>query len=249
MWDRALLKENGKLAFKQNYWPAVLAGLLMLIAGQGISILLNVTNVSGDLDAILQAAEDNPELAAAALRVLIPLIGRVMLIGFLLKVFVFNPLLVGGRRFFFENSRYPASFNEILYAFRTNYLNTLLTMLLTDLFLILWTLIPIVGVFVGFVKSYSYRLVPTILAEDPNTSPTEAITLSRQMMDGQKWDTWIFDLSFIGWVFLSVLTFGIVGIFYYVPYFYASDAELYKAIVGGSILVTEEPESNSYYAG
>lgn len=73
-------------------------------------------------------------------------------------------------------------------------------------------------------------LVPYILAEDPNISPNEAITKSRQMMDGNKMDAFILDLSFIGWAILAVITCGIVGIFFTDPYILQTKAEMYQAI-------------------
>ena len=50
------------------------------------------------------------------------------------------------------------------------------------------------------------------------------------MMKGHKWNAFVLDLSFFGWIVLSVLTLGLVGVFYTNPYIYATDAELYKAI-------------------
>ena len=55
----------------------------------------------------------------------------------------------------------------------------------------------------------------------------EAFQISKRMMDGQKMETFILDLSFIGWILLSAITCGIVGIFYVNPYREATFAELY----------------------
>ena len=62
------------------------------------------------------------------------------------------------------------------------------------------------------------------------------------MMEGHKLNSFIYDLSFIGWMLLSACTLGIVGIFYANPYKYASDAELYLAIRSGEIKTRETPE-------
>ena len=50
------------------------------------------------------------------------------------------------------------------------------------------------------------------------------------MMKGQKWNTFVLDLSFLGWMILSGITLGIVGIFYVNPYMQATDAELYLTL-------------------
>lgn len=71
-----------------------------------------------------------------------------------------------------------------------------------------------------------------MLKDHPELSGTEAITLSRKMMNGHKADAFVLDLSFLGWLLLSALTLGILHIFYVGPYVQATDAELYKAIAG-----------------
>lgn len=91
----------------------------------------------------------------------------------------------------------------------------------------LWTLLFIIP---GLIKSYSYRMVPYILSDNEDMSATEAITKSREIMNGNKWRAFVLDLSFIGWVFLSCITLGLVGIFYVAPYISATEAELYEAI-------------------
>ena len=52
-------------------------------------------------------------------------------------------------------------------------------------------------------------------------------------MNGHKMQTFILDLSFIGWNILSAATCGLVGVFYVNPYQFATGAELYKAIKNG----------------
>lgn len=66
---------------------------------------------------------------------------------------------------------------------------------------------------VGFpIKYYAYRMVPYILAENPQATPSEAILLSRQMMAGQKWRCFVLDLTFIlHWSFLPTLLANILG--------------------------------------
>ena len=61
-------------------------------------------------------------------------------------------------------------------------------------------------------------------------SAQDIITLSRRMMDGNKMDTFILDISFIGWLILDVFTLGILGIFYVNPYIMSTHAALYDRI-------------------
>ena len=82
----------------------------------------------------------------------------------------------------------------------------------------------------GIVKAYEYRMAPYILAEHPELSYREVLRMSSNMMDGQKMNAYILDVSFIGWHILSAITGGIVGVFWTNPYVYATDAELYLTL-------------------
>ena len=57
----------------------------------------------------------------------------------------------------------------------------------------------------------------------------EAIELSMAMMDGFKWRLFCLQLSFIGWAFLCVLTFGI-GYLWLIPYMQTSTAAFYEDV-------------------
>ena len=88
----------------------------------------------------------------------------------------------------------------------------------------LWSLLLVVP---GIVKLYSYRMVPYILAEHPELSANEVITRSRKMMNGNKWQAFKLDLSFIGWILLGTVTLGIVQVFWTSPYMESAQAALY----------------------
>ena len=70
-------------------------------------------------------------------------------------------------------------------------------------------------------------MVPYILAENPAMDRKSAFAISKRMMDGEKLKAFELTLSFLGWYFLSLITCGIVGIFYVNPYAEATMAELY----------------------
>ena len=46
-------------------------------------------------------------------------------------------------------------------------------------------------------------------------------------MNGHKWRAFLLDLSFIGWALLSIVTCGLVGLFYAEPYRRSARAALY----------------------
>ena len=103
-----------------------------------------------------------------------------------------------------------------------------LAMLKYSIYQTLWTLTVIGGV----IKYYSYSQVPYILAENPDLTGREAITLSRRMMRGHKWERFLLDCSFIGWSILGACTFGLSEVFYSLPYQSASFCEYYVRLRG-----------------
>ncbi len=103
-----------------------------------------------------------------------------------------------------------------------------LAMLKYSIYQTLWTLTVIGGV----IKYYSYSQVPYILAENPDLTGREAITLSRKMMRGHKWECFLLDCSFIGWSILGACTFGLSEVFYSLPYQSAALCEYYVRLRG-----------------
>ena len=98
--------------------------------------------------------------------------------------------------------------------------------ILVGIFTFLWSLLFVIP---GIVKSYSYAMTFYILADHPEMTATEAITASRKMMDGHKFDLFVLQLSFFWWYLLCYLTFGI-AYFYVAPYIAASTAKFYDTI-------------------
>ena len=48
-----------------------------------------------------------------------------------------------------------------------------------------------------------------VKCDNPGMSANEAITESRRLMDGNKMRLFLLQLSFIGWIFLGAITFGV----------------------------------------
>lgn len=98
------------------------------------------------------------------------------------------------------------------------------TYLLYYIYVILWMLLLIIP---GIIKALSYSMTPFILQDDPTISGNAVIEKSMRMMDGHKMDLfWLF-LSFIGWIILSIMTFGI-GFILLEPYINTSVAHFYE---------------------
>ena len=88
------------------------------------------------------------------------------------------------------------------------------------LFTFLWSLLFVIP---GIVKGISYSMTPYILAKYPEIPAKEALKLSMKVMEGRKWEFFVLELSFIGWGILAGITFGLLGIFYVIPYMYITE--------------------------
>lgn len=220
MWNRAELKMRGNMAFKKNYVSAVVVALLMGIFG----------TASGESSA--RRVSENSDIysgnffnAGMITGLLTGIATVVILIVLVAKVFVGNLLKMGGYRFFILNQTAQPGIGTLLDGFRSgHYVNIVLAMFLRDLFTALWSLLLVVP---GIVKHYEYLMVPYIIAENPAMDYKEAFQISKQMMDGEKMEAFIMDLSFLGWYLLSAVTCGLLAIFYVNPYVQASFAEMY----------------------
>ncbi|WP_410502121.1 DUF975 family protein [Exiguobacterium acetylicum] len=96
------------------------------------------------------------------------------------------------------------------------------------IFIILWTLLLIIP---GIIKSFSYLLTFYILRDEPSIGILEAITRSRQLMDGHKMEAFLLFLSFIGWALLVIVTIGL-AILWVGPYFSVTLAKFYDRVRG-----------------
>lgn len=108
----------------------------------------------------------------------------------------------------------------------SNYWHKVWGMFLVMLFTFLWSLLFIIP---GIVKCFSYSMTPFILEEHPELGANEAIDHSRAMMKGHKFDLFWLILSFIGWGFLCLFTFGI-GYLWLVPYMDTSISAFYEDV-------------------
>ena len=141
-----------------------------------------------------------------------------------LDIFLVNPFEVGGKRFMRMSVEGTAQVKEIAYGFDHSYKNVVKVLFYRDLYVFLWALLFIIP---GIVKMYQYFLVPYILTEYPDMEYKAALQLSRDMMEGNKWQTFVLGLSFILWDILGALTLGILEIFYVNPYRSLTYAALY----------------------
>ena len=232
MFSRKEIKARAKTAFNKNYWRCVAVTLIMsvitggTVSGSGSSARGAGGTTVGEAAGALNNA--GPEEEIVMFLVLLGVFAIAFLLASVLSVFVINPLNVGEAKFFRENDAAPADIAVITSGFRNGYLRNAGAMLLRNLLTGLGSIVIIPGI----ILRYSYRMVPYILADDPEISAADALRKSREMMKGSKWDTFVLELSFIGWDILTVLTLGILGIVYVGPWKKQTMAELYLKLCG-----------------
>lgn len=250
-WTRSQLKERAKLSLKSCYWKSVLVAFILSLVSGGFSTggagsdSGESVNITGNefVDGI------GGRFTAQAMAIIglgLAILAVAVLLGLLIGVFVINPLEVGCKKYFLDASEGRPELSNMGFGFKNGYMNVVGVQFLTYLYIFLWSLLLIIP---GIIKSYSYRMIPYIMAEDPYMSFSEAKRLSQDMMDGEKWDTFVLDLSFILWALLSVVTVNIVGIFWVEPYMQFTDAELYKVLrtkVQGSYTADDYYTDNNY---
>lgn len=161
------------------------------------------------------------------------------------SIIIAGPLMLGFYTCYLKIQRnQDAEFEELFSGFN-NFVTSMVAYLLIGIYTFLWSLLFIIP---GIIKALSYSMSLFILADNPNMKANEAITKSKEMMEGHKWQLFVLLLSFIGWYILVALTFGIL-IIYVGPYIHASITAFYEEIKGPTTHVEESEtvdELNSY---
>ena len=222
MWTRQLLKENAKIAFKRNYWACVAVSLIMgLLAGN-----TSLSDIDTETEGYGYALANLPD--GIWFIIILILIGAI-----LFSVLISSVVEVGGCRYFLENREHKTPVSQLFWGFREGrFGNIVWTIFMRNVYVFLWGLLLVIP---GIIKGYSYKMIPYILAENPDISQERAFEISKQAMNGRKWDAFVLDWSFIGWHLLNTVTFGILGVFYVNPYINATQAEFYCAVKAEAI--------------
>lgn len=112
--------------------------------------------------------------------------------------------------------------------FKKFYWKSIGLILLEALFILLWSLLLVVP---GIIKAYSYSQALFILNDNPEMGVMDCITESRRIMNGRKWELFVLELSFILWILLGTVTFGLAFI-YVEPYMQLTMVNYYNRIKG-----------------
>lgn len=223
-------------ALKGNWLIAVLAGLVATILGalgdMGPEVKVNIDESNagvsfGFLGQTIYSAGGGLHSDIGTL--LVGSVGVIMIAALVIGVlyFVLGSVIGIGYAKFNLNllEHWEGTFGD-LFSYFAYWKTTVVTKLLKTIYVVLWSLLFIIP---GVMASFSYAMTEYILAENPELSAGEAIRLSKQMMEGNRWRLFCLHISFIGWEILAAFTLGI-GNLWLTPYKQAAVAAFYREV-------------------
>lgn len=218
MWTRSEMKDRAKASLKGVFWMSVLVVVIYTLLtggessnitfkfGQDASSSVNIGNSSLDK---IDAYNYYQWFVSYPLKTFLVIFSSLaVMISILWILLVSGPLEMGLSKYFLENStnQRENTLASLFYAFKGKfYSNVVIVFFMRNLFIFLWSLLLIIP---GIIKGYAYSFVPWIMAENPELTYKEALTLSMNMTNGEKWNLFVLDLSFLGWRMLALITLG-----------------------------------------
>ena len=159
-------------------------------------------------------------------------------IGWIASVIISGPMILGLTIFMLSISRkQDARLPQIFDGFQKFGVGFEAYCLMA-LFVLLWMLLLIVP---GIIAAFSYSLTYFIIVDDGSIRPRQAITKSKEMMQGNKLKLFYLCCRFLGWALLCVLTCGI-GFFWLGPYVMVSMAKFYDDIRAAETIKEAGPQ-------
>jgi uncharacterized membrane protein len=204
------LSGNWALAVGVTFMAALLGGL---ITGNNVDLTLGLD--SDDLRVM-------PEFINSYLQIVAP----VALVLSIVQLIIGGMIRLGYCRFMLKLYDGEKAELQDLFSQTHRFADGFCLAFLEALLVFLWSLLFIIP---GIVAGYRYAMAPFILYENPGMSASEAISASKEMMDGCKLDLFILDFSFIGWQLLSALSLGI-GTLWLNPYIAMAHTSFYRML-------------------
>ena len=116
-------------------------------------------------------------------------------------------------------------FNDIMDTIKSRWVQILLVETLMGIIIFLFSLLLVIP---GIIKALAYSMAGFIVV-DTDLEAKDVLKKSKEMMNGYKWDYFVFGLSFIGWFILVPFTIGILLI-WLIPYMLVSMALYYEKL-------------------
>ena len=208
-------RSMARRALKNFWWLAVGVTLLATVLGGGTSSF-TVSFQNSDVSRYY------PEAMRRFAHVLVPVASVLAMGQFVLR----GSISIGHDRFCLKLvDGEQAQFEDLFSAFDI-FGSAFVLNLLIALKVFAWSLLFVIP---GIVKAYAYSMAYYIKLDHPDYGWNACITASRQLMDGHKWEKFVLDLSFLGWIIVGSLCLG-VGTLWVTPYMEAANAQFYEYV-------------------
>ena len=218
-----MVKERARAALNLRYWPIV---GIELIAG---ALMGGVSGFSGSVsgnNSRMNELMENPQFRTIMLAIL-GITLAVSVVGILYTFLFGNVIKVGISGIRLKAYRKETFRIVELFSGLKQYKRIVGTMALYTLFVTLGFMCFIVP---GIIVALGLFEVPYLLNEDPSLSGMDAIRRSWENMKGHKGELFGLAMSFFGWIMLTILTLGVLAIFYTGPYMALAEAGYYHEL-------------------
>lgn len=221
------LKDRAIELLKKNYWMLFLGSFIyQIIYALTNSVVRSLQRVGIDSNAAQRALERGYYSDYIRYSVNPVMSLTINLFSIAAAIFLTNIILVGLNKFFIKAATDNVFDIGLLFEPFKNYWSVFKTMGMRYLYISLWSLLLIIP---GIVKSFSYWMIPYILAENPDIDTNRAFEISMKTMYGEKGKCFYMYLSFIGWEILG-LALCCFGIYFVLPYQCATYQEFYQYV-------------------
>lgn len=200
---RETLRGNWKLAMGTGLIASLIGAEIADTAPNGISELQKVVQSRPEVKNVLAEV-------FLTRRMLLPLM--LLLIWGLMVVIIGGAGQMGYARFHLNLAeKKEASFSDLFSQF-SRIADGVAMVFVRGFYIFCWTCLFFIP---GIIKTYSYAMTPYVLMEHPEYSANEAITESRRLMDGKKWNLFCLTFSFIGWRLICSIQYVVPAVLLY----------------------------------
>lgn len=208
--DRKELKNKAKESLQGKYGEAIKMYLIYFLIIFGISFIIGF--IAG-----LYAGFTNNNINNFTMNI----------IGVIASIisFIIESMLAFGVISFYlkisrgENVTYKELFNK-----KHLFWPYIVISIVTSIFIFLWSLLFVIP---GIIASLAYTFVYLIKLDNESLTTLEVINESKRLISGYKWEYFILNLSFLGWVLLGIFTAGLLY-FWLIPYMSVTQVNFYN---------------------
>lgn len=210
--NRVEIKELAKSKIKGNKWNIIWPMLIITVVTSIISSVMGV-GTSVDLNNV-NTLSTTTDFSSSnfIISLLISLLSSIVSAGYI--KYILNFVRTGN-----FNTR------DIFDTIKEKWLNIIIAFVLMTLIVGLCMLFFVVP---GIIMALAYTFAFYIII-DSDTKGNDALKASREMMNGYKWNYFVFELSFIGWILLIPFTFGLILI-WLCPYVTVANTLYYEKL-------------------